>query len=37
MTAKYSGSLTGEPIMLHETRVVAKKLLEGQTEQQIPT
>ena len=35
MTAKYSGSLTGEPIMLHETRVVAKKLLEGQTEQQI--
>lgn len=35
MTAKYSGSLTGEPIMLHETRLVAKKLLDGQTEQQI--
>lgn len=35
MTAKYSGSLTGEPIMLHETRLVAKKLLDGQSEQEI--
>lgn len=35
MIPKYSGSLTGEPIMLYETRIVANKLLQDKTEQQI--
>ena len=35
MIAKYSGSLTGEPIMLHETRTVARMLLKGLTQQEI--
>lgn len=35
MTAKYSGSLTGEPLMLHETKIVANLFLKGKTDFEI--
>ena len=35
MIDEYSGSLTGEPIMLHETRIVSKMILEGLTKKEI--
>lgn len=35
MIKKYSGTLTGEPVMLHETRIVAKMLLEGYSKEYV--
>jgi hypothetical protein len=32
---EYSGSLTGEPILLHETKIVARRMLNGENEKEI--